>query len=106
MLDIKLRNGSNGVDVARVLLQRWGVLSIFASGQIVEARRARDFAVGLIRKPYEAETVLRSVEVAREVMKNGGQPRCRARGLGTVLRGQLATRMTATGFGAHACSRP
>ena len=49
------------------------MLSIFASGQVMEARRARDIALGYIHKPYEAETVLRGVEVAREVM-DGGQP--------------------------------
>jgi two-component system, response regulator PdtaR len=73
LLDINLRDGSNGVDVARALLARWGVLSIFASGQMMEARRARDVALGYIRKPYETETVLRSVEVAREVM-SGAAP--------------------------------
>ncbi len=73
LLDINLRDGSNGVDVARALLERWGVLSIFASAQMMEARRARDIALGHIRKPYGAETVLRSVEVAREVMR-GGKP--------------------------------
>ena len=68
LLDINLRDGSNGVDVARALLGRWGVRSIFASAQTVEARWARDIALGHIRKPYRPETVLRSVEVAREVM--------------------------------------
>ena len=74
VLDINLRDGSNGVDVARALLARWGVQSIFASGAMMEARRARDIALGYIRKPYEAETVLRGVEVAREVM-DGRTPR-------------------------------
>ena len=73
VLDVNLGDGSNGVDVARTLLERWGVLSIFASAQMMEARRARDIALGHIRKPYGAETVLRSVEVAREVMR-GGKP--------------------------------
>jgi CheY-like chemotaxis protein len=73
VLDVNLGDGSNGVDVARALLERWGVLSIFASAQMMEARRARDIALGHIRKPYGAETVLRSVEVAREVMR-GGKP--------------------------------
>ena len=40
---------------------------------MMEARRARDVALGYIRKPYEARTVLGSVEVAREVM-GGGTP--------------------------------
>ena len=74
VLDINLGDGSNGVDVACALLERWGVLSIFASGQMMEARQARDIALGYIRKPYEAQTVLRGVEVAREVM-DGRTPR-------------------------------
>ena len=74
LLDINLRDGSNGVDVARALLERWGVPSIFVSAQTVEARWARDIALGHIRKPYRPETVLRSVEVAREVM-DGRTPR-------------------------------
>ncbi len=80
LLDINLRDGSNGVDVARALLERWGVLSIFASAQVVEARRARDVAFGCIHKPYAPQTVLRGVEAAREVM-NGGQPRAVPMGL-------------------------
>lgn len=74
VLDINLRDGSSGVDVARALFARWGLLSIFASGQLMEARRARDVALGCVGKPYETETVLRSVEVAREIM-DGGTPR-------------------------------
>ena len=73
VLDINLRDGSNGVEVARALLERWGVPAIFASAQMMEARRARDIALGQIRKPYGTETVLRSLEVAREVMR-GGKP--------------------------------
>ncbi len=68
VLDVNLRAGSTGVDLARALSERWGVLAIFASAQAVEARRARDIALGCIRKPYAPQTVLRGVEVAREVM--------------------------------------
>ena len=74
VLDINLRDGSNGVALARALLGRWGVRSIFASAQTVEVRWARDIALGCIRKPYRPETVLRGVEVAREVM-DGRTPR-------------------------------
>jgi DNA-binding response OmpR family regulator len=74
VLDIDLQDGSNGVDVARELFARWGVPVVFASGQSMEARQARDVALGYICKPYEAETVLGSIEVAREIM-SGRQPR-------------------------------
>ena len=80
VLDINLQDGSSGVDVARALLERWGVMSIFASAQAVEARRARDVALGCIRKPYAPQTVLRGVDAVREVM-NGGQPRAVPAGL-------------------------
>ena len=74
VLDINLRDGSNGVDLARALSVRWGVLAIFASAQVAEARQARDIALGCIRKPYAPQTVLRGVEAAREVM-DGRTPR-------------------------------
>ena len=63
----------------RALFGRWGVLSIFASGEMMEARRAKDVALGYIRKPYEVRTVLRSVEVARALMA-GGTPGAVPRG--------------------------
>lgn len=68
LLDIDLRDGGSGVDVARALRRRWGVLSIFTSGQAEDARGARDIALGYIRKPYRPETVLRGVEAARDVI--------------------------------------
>ena len=74
LLDVNLRDGSNGVALARVLSDRWGLPVIFASGQVMEARQARDIALGHIRKPYQPETVLGSIEVARVVM-NGGRPK-------------------------------
>lgn len=74
LLDIDLRDGSSGLDVARALLDRWGVRSIFASGQVVEARQARGAALGYVRKPYALRTVVRGIEVARQVM-DGAEPR-------------------------------
>ena len=58
----------------RALRERWGVRSIFTSAYVTEAQRAEGVALGRIGKPYVPETVLRCVEVAREVM-DGGQPR-------------------------------
>jgi two-component system, response regulator PdtaR len=72
--DFDLRDGGSGVVLTRALFERWRVPVIFANGEFAEARRARDVALGQIRKPYEAGTVLRSVELAREVL-GGSQPR-------------------------------
>lgn len=74
LLDINLRDGSNGVKLARILRERWGIQSIFVSGQFLEARQARDLALGYIGKPYETRTVLRSVEIAGAMMA-GQAPR-------------------------------
>ena len=73
LIDINLRDGSNGVCLARALFTRWGLPVIFASSQLLEARQASAIALGYIGKPYEAETVLRSLEVAAGLLR-GEEP--------------------------------
>ena len=80
LLDTNLGDGSSGVDVARALRERWGVRSILTSAHVTEAQRAKGVALGRIGKPYQAATVLRGVEMAREVM-DGGTPRAVPAGL-------------------------
>lgn len=72
LLDITLRGRGSGVDLACALSERWGVVSIFASGMMLDDRRARSVALGLIRKPFGVQTVLRSVELAGRVMGGAG----------------------------------
>lgn len=72
LLDINLRDGSSGVELAGILRERWGILSVFVSGQILEARRARGIALGAIGKPYETGTVLRTIELIRAIRR--GEP--------------------------------
>jgi DNA-binding response OmpR family regulator len=69
LLDINLRDGGSDVVLARAMFDRWRLPMLFASAQVVEARQARDVALGCIGKPYEPETVLRSIAAAREVMR-------------------------------------
>lgn len=73
LVNINLKDGSLGTDLARVLLDRWGVPSLFVSGQRIDAHRNQDVALGYISKPCEPETVLKSVEVAQALM-NGQKP--------------------------------
>ena len=68
LVDINLRDGSCGIDLARELLSRWGVPSLFISGQRIEAYANRDAALGYIGKPYSPETVLASIEVVAHIM--------------------------------------
>ena len=80
LVDINLEAAGSGVDVARELLERWGVMSIFVSAQEVVARRNRDAAVGYLNKPFDTRTLLESVKVA-ELIQQGSTPTTVPRGL-------------------------
>jgi two-component system, response regulator PdtaR len=72
LIDLNLRDGDDGVMLARALRDRYGTPSLFLSGQVPQARRNRDAAWGLIKKPYDPRNVLRAVEVVEELMS--GRP--------------------------------
>ncbi|MXP65018.1 response regulator [Roseomonas sp. M0104] len=74
ILDINLQDGSSGIEVARELFARWGLVAIFASGEVLAARQAQDVALGYLPKPYEMAALLQSVE-AVEAMRAGSVPR-------------------------------
>jgi CheY-like chemotaxis protein len=69
LLDIRLSDGSKGTDLARILLREFGTPSIFVSGNMRQAHEAADVALGCIGKPYEADIVLKSVEVAQTILQ-------------------------------------
>jgi two-component system, response regulator PdtaR len=48
LIDIDLGSGGSGIGVARVLLDRWGIMSIFVSAQQLEARKNMDAAIGCL----------------------------------------------------------
>jgi len=74
ILDINLQDGSSGIEVARELFARWGLVAIFASGEMLAARQAQELALGYLRKPYEMTALLQSVE-AIEALRAGAAPR-------------------------------
>ena len=75
IVNINLRDGRGaGIELARELLDRWGVPSLFVSGQRTEAHANRDAALGYIGKPYRPETVLKSVEVALLISEGRSPP--------------------------------
>ena len=68
LVDINLRDGNGrGIDLARELLSRWGVPSLFVSGQQAQAQQNKDAALGYISKPYTMQTVIDSIEVAMAI---------------------------------------
>ena len=65
LVDINLRDGrGSGIGLARELQKRWGIPSLFVSGQITQARENRDAALGCLEKPYGTETLVACVAVA------------------------------------------
>ncbi|QYA04691.1 response regulator [Rhizobium sp. B21/90] len=67
IMDINLARGSNGVDTAAALRQRWNIPSLFVSGNLDE--RTRQMAmqwqpIGFVGKPYSEREVLAVIRTA------------------------------------------
>lgn len=61
IMDVNLARGSNGVETAAVLRQRWGIPSLFVSGNLDEKTRALALEwrpIGFVGKPYSEREVL------------------------------------------------
>lgn len=64
IMDVNLARGTNGVETAAGLRQRWNVPSLFVSGNLDERTRERAMEwqpVGFVGKPYSEREVLSSL---------------------------------------------
>ena len=61
LLDINLSGEMTGVELARVLTDRWGVRVIFISGDVAAAAKNADMAEALVLKPYNGAQILEAV---------------------------------------------
>lgn len=64
IMDVNLARGSNGVETAAVLRQRWNIPSLFVSGNLDEKTRAMALQwapVGFVGKPYSEREVLAAI---------------------------------------------
>lgn len=61
LLDINLSGDGTGADLALALRDRWGVPSLFLSGDVSAAARHADRAQGILIKPYGTPDVLDAV---------------------------------------------
>jgi CheY-like chemotaxis protein len=73
-IDINLAGHDEGITLARDLRTRYGLFSVFISGQIAVARSNRDAAIGLLRKPYRLEDLNRSAEFAQALIAGQNPP--------------------------------
>jgi DNA-binding response OmpR family regulator len=86
LVDINLDRGGSGIDVARTLLERWGVMSIFVSAQYLQARENMDVAIGCLRKPFATRSLVESIEVAK-LIQQGAMPLSIPQGLELFVKG-------------------
>ena len=68
LVDLTLMHGDRGDLVARDLRTRFGCRSLFVTGDCSDARDHSAAALGCIAKPYTADDVLRSVQIAEQIM--------------------------------------
>ncbi|MBB5744941.1 response regulator [Brevundimonas variabilis] len=61
LLDINLSGDGTGADLARALRDRWGVPSIFLSGDVSATAQHAALAQGIVIKPYGTADVLDAV---------------------------------------------
>lgn len=69
LLDVNLGEPDrDGTDVAMVLHERYGVRSLFVSGDVNRQRAMRAQPWGLLRKPYDPRSLLDTVRAIDDVM--------------------------------------
>jgi two-component system, response regulator PdtaR len=79
LVDIELRGGDSGIELARELSPR-GVPCVFTTAQPERARLHGDLAFGLVAKPYDPATIFAAVRYF-EALQAGQGPARLPRGL-------------------------
>jgi len=64
IIDVELEGGSDGVELARSLYERWGLRSLFVSGSANEALVDLPFALGFVGKPFSGAELLAALTMA------------------------------------------
>ncbi len=71
LLDIELGAGQDGVSISTRLREKWGIPSIFASGNLqneILMRAIRTGPLNLLRKPFTETHLRRALELAKEAL--------------------------------------
>ena len=66
IMDVHLARGSNGVDTAAILRQRWNIPSLFVSGNLDEKTRALALQwapIGFVGKPFSEREMLKALSL-------------------------------------------
>jgi CheY-like chemotaxis protein len=75
IVDVELEAGFNGVHLARVLHERWGIPALFVSGSQNEHLITLSHAVGFLGKPFKLAELLAAVTLASRLLRDvDGKP--------------------------------
>lgn len=69
VLDIGLKNGDSGIELARTLRYDWDIPVLFVSGEPTRARNASDVGVGVLTKPVSQSALLKSLDAVTAVAR-------------------------------------
>ena len=67
VVDIGLKNGDSGVDLARSL-QRQGIPVVFVSGEPTRAQAGRDAAIAFLPKPVMSDDLIRAIALTEAIV--------------------------------------
>lgn len=68
LMDIDLGLGGSGIAAARGMKKHHGLVSLFVTEHPERARQATDAALGVLVKPYDRDTVLRTLDVVSTIL--------------------------------------
>jgi two-component system, response regulator PdtaR len=74
LMDIDLGLGGSGIAAARGMKKHHGLVSLFVTEHPERARQATDAALGVLAKPYDQDTVLRTLDVASALLARRQPP--------------------------------
>lgn len=74
LVDIRLRDGGDGIELARRLRREFGLRALFVSAQRLEARHSRDAAIGFLCKPFTPHVLLATIACAEAVLQGERPP--------------------------------
>lgn len=68
-VDVNLERDADGIELARMLHQRYGTTCIFLTAQPQRAQAASDAALGVVAKPYNPDGLIEVVEYAAAIRR-------------------------------------
>jgi len=86
LVDLNLRDGATGNEVARQLAQCFGTRIVFVTANPAQITDPPATAVGLVQKPFRPESVINAVAAALGETDDGGAERSQGAGRLQVFR--------------------